>query len=475
MTYDARRPVTAQLLQYLQFVWDYHFIGTKAWLLEADLETFRFEEFDDLYACEYLSEDGKLWHFELDAAALRDLVRGESNELEVRERERDRGESLVSLEGVASFVADLVESGELAFEEPEDEDAVVGGFEELFDDLHDWLRGIRVLTERAEQRDAVAELVDWFLERPEVEDLYMADIELYWLLRRRLWDIPKAGPELGLMDVIALLEEAQAEADDDQDELPPKAAAKPAARPAPSRAALAGLKFELFQAPIDEASSYVGAGFCIIKQTEMAHVFELGIGDYVRQTCSACKTENYLDARDAREIDCRSCAAKVPFPPFPGPSVTVSYEALVDGDAAMTKDTEFGMIAWEQALAGLTHGEPELETDQVETVELEDGWIGAKLDPKDMWQLLQTPTYVSWQGEVWLFNLGRPMAFVGNWSRADFNAQAEGANGKALFEQIVEDLPPFDIWDRFDPGGELCVYVFKCRESGLLRANWDMA
>ena len=141
----------------------------------------------------------------------------------------------------------------------------------------------------------------------------------------------------------------------------------------------------------------------------------------------------------------------------------------------MIKDTEFGMIGPEQAAAGLTHGAPALESDQVEIVELEDGWRAAKLAPEAMWELLRTPTYVSWQGEVWLFSGGRPMVFQGSWSREQFNARAKDGNGKALFEEIVEDLPPFDIWERFEPGSELCVYVFECATTGTLRANWDMA
>lgn len=502
MSEDARRQISAELLQYLEFVWDLHFIGTRAWELEGNEEVFRMIELGaGSYACEYSPGPGLLWNFELDAAGLREIMRAGVREIEVRERADDRGQYIGNRQGAAQFLRDLVEADELELEaDPSDEDAFEALVDALSEELSFWMSDMRSLTEVSEQRQAVAEFVDWLLELPGVEDLYMPDLDLYWLLRRRLWDLSEGADEAGGLDVAGLMamlsegapgkatdapgQDASGEGPDLGLELAMEmgfedefSAEQPLASARHDAAKAAGVKLEfpLFAADMEEAGSYVGPGFCIVRQVEAEHVFELGIGDYVRCICANCKTENYLDAADAEDVACVSCSKPVPFPPFPGEEVTASYEALRSGDVAMIKDTEFGMIGPEQAAAGLTHGEPELESDQVEIVELEDGWRAARLDPADMWELLRTPTYVSWQGEVWLFNAGKPMVFLGSWSREQFNARAEDGNGKALFEKIVEDLPPFDIWERFEPGSELCVYVFECATTGILRASWDMA
>lgn len=509
MSENARQQVSAELLQYLEFVWDLHYIGKRAWELEANEEVFRMAKIDGDYACEYAPEEGVLWNFELDAAALREIVRGGVRELEVRVRPDDRGQYIGDKEGAAELVRELVAADELELEVDASDDAFDGIVDALSNELAMWFGDMRSLSTVGDQRYAVTELVEWLLDAPGVEDLYLQDIDLYWLLHRRLWDMrggeeEGGGGDIDMAGLMAMLAENPE----------PAPAAKPAAKSggaksgekasAAPRVELVDLEFEIAEHPLaaaghdaadaagvmlefplfavdmEQAGSYVGPGFCVVQQRKAKHVFELGIGDFIRRVCTKCKTENYLDAMDAEDVPCVSCKTIVEFPSFPGDEVTVSYEAIRAGDVAMTKDTEFGMIGPEQAAAGLTHGEPDMETDQpVELVELEDGWMGAKLPPADMWELLRTPTFVSWQGEVWLFSEGRPMVFKGSWSREDFNERAAAAavsgGGKALFEAIVEDLPPFDIWERFEPGSEVCVYVFECSRSGVLRANWDMA
>src|SRR5690606_13239445 len=75
----------------------------------------------------------------------------------------------------------------------------------LSEELSFWMSDMRSLTEVSEQRQAVAEFVDWLLELPGVEDLYMPDLDLYWLLRRRLWDLSEGADEAGGLDVAGLM------------------------------------------------------------------------------------------------------------------------------------------------------------------------------------------------------------------------------------------------------------------------------
>jgi uncharacterized protein CbrC (UPF0167 family) len=135
------------------------------------------------------------------------------------------------------------------------------------------------------------------------------------------------------------------------------------------------------------------------------------------------------------------------------------------------------MITWENAENGVTHGVPWIEPDRVEDVdivEIDEGWHAARLDPDDMWELLRTPSFVSWQGEFWLFSGGHPMVYVGAWTRVEFCMHAEDGKGEALFNEIVEDLPERDLWPELEPDGSVAAYVFRCPETGRLRASWDM-
>jgi hypothetical protein len=47
----------------------------------------------------------------------------------------------------------------------------------------------------------------------------------------------------------------------------------------------------------------------------------------------------------------------------------------------MTKDTEFGMVSWDQAFRGVTHGVPGLWTDQFEVVPIDPDrdWNGVRI------------------------------------------------------------------------------------------------
>jgi uncharacterized protein CbrC (UPF0167 family) len=139
----------------------------------------------------------------------------------------------------------------------------------------------------------------------------------------------------------------------------------------------------------------------------------------------------------------------------------------------LTKDTELGMIRYADAIRGQTHGRPGLNNANFELVRVDEDWVAARLPIPDMFELLRTPSYSTWQGEQWLFCCSRPMIFVGTWSRADFSIRASEGDGKALFESVVRDTVP-GLWeDRLhDTTG---IYVFRCQTCARHSSHWDIA
>jgi uncharacterized protein CbrC (UPF0167 family) len=233
------------------------------------------------------------------------------------------------------------------------------------------------------------------------------------------------------------------------------------------------IPFPLFDADEQDACEYVGHRRCSI--CGAYHLcFELGIGCAVMATCPECHAENGLDADDRRDEPCRQCGTAVPFPAFTDDDELVAcYDCLRAGRAAITTDTELGMISWEQAYEGLTHGIPGLSRTDFELVDGEDDWVRAHLPQETMFELLRTPNYLSIQGECWQFCCQEPMVFIGCWSRERFNKESEDGNGQALFNEIVQDVVP-GLWEDelHDITG---VYVFRCGRCGRRTACWDIA
>ena len=234
-----------------------------------------------------------------------------------------------------------------------------------------------------------------------------------------------------------------------------------------------GIPFPLFEAPVEDAAEYNGMGTCSLCGRAGQHCFTLEIGCAVVALCPACGTENYLDADDRVDEPCRSCRRKVPFPDFGGEEIQACYDCLRAGKAAITKDTELGMISWEQALEGITNGKPGLKGADFELVPTETDWVRARVPQEMTFELLRTPTYVSIQGEIWQFCCRQPMVFLGAWSRKEFTRRAPDGDGRKYFESIVQDPIP-GLWeDRLHD--ETGAYVFRCPECGRMTAHWDIA
>lgn len=232
-----------------------------------------------------------------------------------------------------------------------------------------------------------------------------------------------------------------------------------------------GIPFPLFEAPVDDAPDYVGLATCSICTKSRQHVFVLRVGCYLMLPCLSCGAVNGLRTYDRKDSPCRECRSLVPFPDIAAKEIRCCYSCLRAGKAAITQDTELGMISWEQAFEGVTHGVPGLKHPDFEMVPKEDGWVAARLPSEFMFELLRTRGYSTWQGECWLFCCKRPMVYAGSWVRDDFTRNAPNGDGRALFERIVPDFQP-EMWDG-KVGDCASYYVFRCSECGGLRAHWD--
>ena len=234
-----------------------------------------------------------------------------------------------------------------------------------------------------------------------------------------------------------------------------------------------GIPFPLYEAPVETCSAYEGARTCCVTGERRDHCFALRAGGYVRVRCSACDESLYLHPTDDtfRAKICPQCGAPTPPPLVDGDEAYVSYEALRAGDAVITKDTDFGMISWEQLVDGWTHGIPGASYEGVETRTTDEGWTQAKLPEETLAELTRTPDFITWQGAVWMFEGIRPMIYVGEWSRNDFESGApEGATPEAFFRETVRDSND-ELWEYADG---ICIYVFRSPETGRHAAYYDM-
>jgi uncharacterized protein CbrC (UPF0167 family) len=232
------------------------------------------------------------------------------------------------------------------------------------------------------------------------------------------------------------------------------------------------IAFPLFDADISEASEYAGKKECSVCG-QHSHAFELDIGCALMIDCPRCENQAGLDASYRNDGKCHSCGSVIPFPEIEDDrSIYICYQCLRDGKGAITSDTELGMVSWEQAFEGLTHGMPGIIETDFELVE-DDGWFRAKVDQKHLIELLRTPNYSTIQGEQWKFCCLSPMVYFGRWDQSRFEAEAQGKPGRELFDKIVQGVVE-GLWEDqlHDITG---VYVFRCEHCGRLAAHWDIA
>ncbi len=237
-----------------------------------------------------------------------------------------------------------------------------------------------------------------------------------------------------------------------------------------------GIPFPLFEAPAKAASNYAGQATCRLCGNRDQHCFDLGIGDAVILTCPACGVENGLDADDRADSSCRSCGSAIPFPAAlqKCKQLCVCHACLRAGKAAMTKDTELGMVSWEQAFAGVTHGVPGLKSSDFELVlvDPEEDWYGARVPAEHLFELLRTPGILSWQDACWLFCCKRPMTYLGGWSDV-LASRHQPEDPRDFFDRLApEGVEKDEVWEAID-SNRACLYVYHCKSCGRFRSTWD--
>jgi uncharacterized protein CbrC (UPF0167 family) len=242
-----------------------------------------------------------------------------------------------------------------------------------------------------------------------------------------------------------------------------------------------GIPFPLFEALTSEASHYVGLASCRLCEKSRQHCFKLDIGCRVILPCPACGVENGLDTRDRQDGPCRNCQSSVPFPATlkDEQDIRICYACLRAGKGAMTTDTEFGMVSWEQAIQGVTHGVPGLQTDEFERVLIseEEDWYGVRVPQEHLLELVRTPGYGSWQGECWLFCCKRPMTYIGEWASV-LSSQFPEADPRAVFDRVStpEDESKEWVWERLSvrKWDAICLYIFQCKQCNRFKSTWDL-
>lgn len=235
-----------------------------------------------------------------------------------------------------------------------------------------------------------------------------------------------------------------------------------------------GIPFPLFEAPVTEAFCYAGQSRCSVCRRHAVYCFELGIGAYVIVPCSVCEAANALPVVDRAAQPCRICQHPVAFPDVTGQPPLVCYACLREGRAALTQDTELGMVRWRDAIQGITHGRPGLNKSGYELVARESDWVAARVPVAHLLELVRTPTYSTIQGEQWLFHCGQPMVYLGPWTPQDFQQRAPDGNGRAFFNAIVAEGHglPDGLWA--STSGAWGAYVFRCAMCEQLAAHWDV-
>jgi len=231
--------------------------------------------------------------------------------------------------------------------------------------------------------------------------------------------------------------------------------------------------FPLFQASLEDAADVCDFP-CVFCGNDTQPRFELGIGADIITSCTPCGELLALDADDRKGGSCPRCKKVVAFPLTTQGPLSCCANCLREGRAAITKDTELGMVTWEHAKSGWTHGLPGRIPVGWEVSEPNaDGWRQVKVDRSFITELLRTPTYSTIQGDQWLFCCRAPMNFIGTWSRERFVHEAIGGDGRDLFNKIVERAVP-GLWeDRLhDVTG---IYVFQCSQCLKRRAHCDIA
>jgi uncharacterized protein CbrC (UPF0167 family) len=223
--------------------------------------------------------------------------------------------------------------------------------------------------------------------------------------------------------------------------------------------------FPLYAAPLSRADRHAGGGRCALCGQEAADRLALGIGDDVIQPCRTCGDLRAVNVHGRPCPHCGTVAERAD-------GDTTCFACLRAGRAALTKDTEYGAVSWDDAVRGRTHGVPNLTRAEGFTVAEPDadGWVSVHIPPMILLELVRTPNYTTWQGERWLFCCSSAMVHVGEWTRDDLVRHVPG-DPEAAFLAIFEGSEPW-MWNYLGSPG-WGFYAFRCRACDRVRGHVD--
>jgi uncharacterized protein CbrC (UPF0167 family) len=238
--------------------------------------------------------------------------------------------------------------------------------------------------------------------------------------------------------------------------------------------------FPLYAAAVEASREYTGPGECALCGDAVDARLMLSIGADVIYTCAGCEQQFAVaaDEHDGQAKKCPVCEASAEEYAL-GDDPSICFACLRDGRAAFTKDTEFGMVRWEDAVRGRTHGVPGLRSISLGFSLTEpdaDGWVSVTIPSSVLHELVRTPTYVTWQGEQWLFCCDAAMVYCGECVQADLVRYAPD-NPEAAFLDVFEHAERW-MWNHVPHNSEQTsgwgFYVFECQICGRLRGHFDM-
>jgi uncharacterized protein CbrC (UPF0167 family) len=207
--------------------------------------------------------------------------------------------------------------------------------------------------------------------------------------------------------------------------------------------------FPLFAAPLPEARGYTGPGPCVVCGAEVEErLLLVGGARVVSQGLLA-------DAQSA-------------------PDEAVCVPCLRAGHVAFVRDTEYGPVGFEDAVAGRTHGVPGLRAADGFPLSRSEGEgpVRVEIPPMVLLELVRTPGYETWQGERWLFCCGSAMVYIGQWARDDVFRHVP-ADPEAAFVAIFDGAEPW-MWDSLE-NLHFGFHAFRCRSCDRVRGHLDMS
>ncbi|MET7427251.1 CbrC family protein [Dactylosporangium sp. NPDC005555] len=238
--------------------------------------------------------------------------------------------------------------------------------------------------------------------------------------------------------------------------------------------------FRLYQAAVEGSAEYAGSGICAFCRTVTDGRLALSVGADVIYRCTTCEQPFPVRAEghDRRAKTCPHCGMVDDGYPL-GDDPATCYPCLSSGRAALTKDTEFGMVTWSDAVRGRTHGVPGLARTQPGFSLADpdpDGWVAVNIPPSVLLDLVHTPSYRTYQGVEWLFCCATTMLYCGEWTKTDFTNHKPGDPEVVLIE-VFEGAQPW-MWNQVpnDPQHDTGwgFYVFECELCNRTRGHFDM-